>query len=302
MAFCLDFWRRFIARLRLRRRLVEHRLYECTCPNGSQAQRHEHRYGEFRLRRPCTGEHFRRQARCHDRDLRRLGAAKRESGPHRSCCQRRRQLGASRDLCHRQRNRERQTTPDQPGAQTNPAPFQPAFDRTRRPAEPAGGLLLAESLDAAEHNGRSIRLGEPADLFVQRDEQFAGRQRGKRIGSGVGRLVCECSRLTASRGSCPKRKSPRDRMQPGRQACIASDRSRPPGQYQKASLKSILGNAIASQHAPAEVQDHGAMPRDQRGKSVLVASADISGQQFGIGFRGRSHRNRQPAQMPQYRD
>ena len=54
-----------------------------------------------------------------------------------------------------------------------------------------------------------------------------------------------------------------DAVEPARQLFPPRDRRRFPGQHEKCRLKGILGLVSVPQHAPADAQDHHAMPLDQ---------------------------------------
>jgi hypothetical protein len=57
-------------------------------------------------------------------------------------------------------------------------------------------------------------------------------------------------------------------------------------EHQKRGLEGIFGVALIPEHAPADRQDHRAVPRDQGSKRPLVAPVEKAFHELGIGQAG----------------
>ena len=54
-----------------------------------------------------------------------------------------------------------------------PSPlFEPAFERPQRPTELLGRLVPASAFQVAEHQGRTVPLGQPVQLLIQQEAAF----------------------------------------------------------------------------------------------------------------------------------
>ena len=62
----------------------------------------------------------------------------------------------------------------QAGEQQGPAALQPPPDRSRRPAQLAGCLVLRAPFQAAQDHRQPVHLRQPLDLLVEQGKQLAG--------------------------------------------------------------------------------------------------------------------------------
>ena len=135
----------------------------------------------------------------------------------------------------------------------------------------AGGLLVAQAVDAAEHDREPERLGEPVDLLDERPAQLGPVLVDGRGLDGLGRPPGRsraCRRDRSSRARLATRRATpnsqgasrsRSRIEPARRT-----------RTRNVAWKASSTSSGSRQQPPADAQDHRAVPGDQGGERRLV--------------------------------
>ena len=146
-------------------------------------------------------------------------------------------------------------------AEDLPGPGQSRLDRPDRPAQMTGGMLVGARPEVAEDHGGPIPLGEPAQLLVERPDQFVVDP-----GAGLPRLPRRDPLVPTPPGDG---RPEADRgpvghlMEPGAEGIPDPEGAGPPDQDQERGLEGILRVTRLDQDAPADPEDHRPMPLHQ---------------------------------------
>jgi hypothetical protein len=147
---------------------------------------------------------------------------------------------------------------------------EPAAEGALAPAKLARGFVLCFAFQIAEHQRRPILLRQLLQLVVEQGMQFFPGN----VGSGIGRRHVASSLLVPALlggvGLGPDRQAVGDLVQPVAHGLGLADRVGLAGEDEEGGLESVLGVVQAAEHAPADAQDHGAVPLDQGGEGRLL--------------------------------
>ena len=152
---------------------------------------------------------------------------------------------------------------DQPATQNLSRPRQAALDRSHRPAQVPGCLLVSEALQIAKHYRHAVPLRKPVDLLVEHCREFVPRATfGNHVGlpaaarRSFSRMrAAECRARVATRWATRWSHGPSESRTHSDRACFTRIRN--------VAWKRVLGIMLVAECVPADAQDHRAVPLDQ---------------------------------------
>ena len=184
--------------------------------------------------------------------------------------------------------------PRQPFAEPAPCPRQAALERPDRAAQaPPGRLLVAPTLQVAEHDRQAMALGEPPQL-VGEDRPEVVAVAGSFSGEKPRPVLLAQPPVAGSeRPRGPDRGAAGDPVEPRPERVLDPQGPRPAGQGEERGLEGVLRLLLVAEDRPADAEHPRPVPPDDR-RRTPARPARRPGRRTVPGAARRSTRRRSP--------